>query len=224
MSERRFTDQEVALILQRASHLETKAEESHAGRGLALSDLQQIATEVGIAPSLLSQAIADTDASRGAAPAGILGPSGVAKAVRVVASKMPTEDVRSLVRTVDSLADVQGTVSEALGEVRWTGRSRFRGTQVAIAHEGEETVVRVEERLTQRARRVAHMVPGSVGAALGVSVAGAAGLAGAGFLGLAVAGVVSGFGIGRLVWRRLCAASHQRVKTLSDALAGEGAP
>lgn len=50
-SDRRYTDQEVALVLAKASELEEgRALTSTSGRGLTLRELHEIAKEVGLSP------------------------------------------------------------------------------------------------------------------------------------------------------------------------------
>ena len=55
MSERQFDESEIGLILQRASELQAGAV-SGDGHGLTLSDIQRLATEVGIDPIMVERA------------------------------------------------------------------------------------------------------------------------------------------------------------------------
>lgn len=223
MTERRFTDQEVALVLQRASKLEAEteagAEGSVGARGLTMRDLEQIAGEVGIAPALVQRAVSDMDARRGAGGrGGILGPAGVAKMIDVVPRPLDREQMLSLVRAADDALDLPGSVTEALGEVRWSGRDRFQATQVAFATGEQETVIRVQHRYTGRAKRVAHFVPSALALMLGSSLVGGTGLVGAGVVAVAVGSGVVGLGVGRLVWRALCDRARRRAAGLLDML------
>lgn len=218
MSERRFTDQEVAKVLQRASSLEVETGETPRARGLTLTDLKEIAGEVGIAPGLVDRAVAELASTRLSAPRGLLGPPGVAKAIHALGGPVDRERTLEMIRVVDGAAELQGTVTEALGEVRWTGRDRFHSAQVAVSPEADETVLRVEERFVPRVRRIATLLPTAWGAMLGVGLGGPAGLLGLPLLAAAVAGGAVGFGVGRVFWRALCARSQARVDALMQRL------
>src|SRR5512145_1808032 len=84
MSERRYTDDEVAEIFARASEVERAAPRRLASsEGLTLSDLEQIGREAGLAPESIAHAARDLDRARQPAPAArFLGlPLGVARTV-----------------------------------------------------------------------------------------------------------------------------------------------
>lgn len=81
MDERRYTQDEVAAIFERASETEAKLPSTGAGAGLTLAELQGIAKEVGISPQSVSQAAKSLElAPRPAPVARFLGvPIGVAR-------------------------------------------------------------------------------------------------------------------------------------------------
>lgn len=75
MAERRYDEDEVARILEVATEARSSAPvRADPGRGLTLSELQEIAEEVGISGELVARAAARLDAG---APAGREGPLGV---------------------------------------------------------------------------------------------------------------------------------------------------
>jgi hypothetical protein len=53
---RRFDDREIALILERAGHLQESTQANPGNEGLTLAQLQEIARDVGIAPEHVAQA------------------------------------------------------------------------------------------------------------------------------------------------------------------------
>ena len=59
---RRFTDQEVALVLRKAAEID-EAEGSEP-KGLSIADLRQIAREVGLSPGAIDRAVAALDKRR----------------------------------------------------------------------------------------------------------------------------------------------------------------
>lgn len=123
---RRFTDQEVALVLRRASELDEAGPSEASGGGLSLEDLRDIAREVGISPQAIAR----------------------------------------VVRIVDERADSAGSVTEALGSVRWTGSDRLRSTRVSITPAKGETVIEVVEKAEPRLRRIFYFVPAAWGVML----------------------------------------------------------
>src|SRR5687767_11432039 len=61
-SRRRYSDDEVALIIQRASELQqADAAAREPGSGLSLTELEEVALEAGLDPALVRRAAADVD-------------------------------------------------------------------------------------------------------------------------------------------------------------------
>jgi len=224
MTERRFTDREIGLILRRAVELEETSPASGVptARGLTLGELQEIAREAGIDPALVGRAAQEMETRHGLEPGDILGPSGVKREVTTVPGKLDREAVGRLMRIVDEEVEAQGTAVEALGGVRWTSNTRFLSTQVSVEPSGDDTLLRVEERYSNSVRGPLHGVPASWGLAFGLPI-------GLDALGLAVPLViilcavlaVIGWGVGDLVWRAISAGSRRRVRALTERLTEE---
>ena len=224
MTERRFSDKEVALVLRRAIELEETSPSSDlpAARGLTLRELQDVAREAGIDTSLVTRAVAELSERPDREPFSVFGPSTVKKEVRVIPGEASREDMGELMRVVDAEVSAQGTVVEALGAVRWTGNGRFLNTQVSVEPGEGETFLRVEERYSDQVRGPLHGVPTAWGLIIGFAV-GLEGLSLALPVALVVAVVlgVLGWGIGDLVWRGVAATSGPRVARLADHLTAE---
>lgn len=214
---RRFTDREVALVLKRASEIE-EVDGSGAGGGLSLDDLKEIAREVGISESAISQAVSGLAQRRGSLP-GPWGAPLARRAVHAVQGELNTDAIAKLIRRVDEETDSAGSVSEALGSVRWTGADRFRSTRISITPANGETTIQVEEKAVPRMRRIFNLVPGAWAAILAMPVITSAGglstAQGAMLVGLSVA---AGIGVGRAVWNLMSASSARRVERLAAAL------
>jgi len=224
MTDRRFTDRQIGLILKRAVELE---EDSPAGalpsaRGLTLGELQEIAREAGIDPAMVGRAVAEMDGKRGLEAPSFWGPSGVKREVRTLPGDLSREGVGELMRVVDQEVEAQGTVVEALGGVRWTSNTRFLSTQVSVEPSGEDTLLRVEERYSDTVRGPLHGVPAGWGGMMGL-------LVGIEQFSLAVPllivfiaiSAMVGWGVGDLIWRGLSSGSKKRVSALSERLSGE---
>lgn len=223
MTERRFTDRDVALILRRAVELDRRSPGESAARGLSAEDLRGIAAEVGIDPAMVTRAIAELQSRRGLDGAALLGPALVSREVRAVPTAADRDGLARLVRIVDQEIPAQGTVGEALGSVRWTAPGRLLSHQVSLEPSGEETIIRVEERYADRLRAILHGLPAAYGAMFGLAIGLEAigGLA-AGVLAPLGLGAV-GWGLGGLIWRIVSARSQARVHALAERLSAEAA-
>ncbi len=220
MSQRRFTDRDVALILRRAVELDKDAPQESSVRGLTLRDLQEIASEVGIDPASVTRAVEELEGRRGPGSVSYLGPAPVNRQIRALPGELTREVLGELVRIVDRTVPAHGTITEALGSVRWSAQGRILSRQVSLEPSQEETLIRVEERFTDRFRGALHAIPAVYGAAfgwlIGLDVGGAGAAA---ILGALVA--VGGFTGARVVWNMVCKSSWGRVRALADQLAGE---
>jgi hypothetical protein len=218
---RRFTDREFALVLRAATEIEESEGSGTGGGGLSLADLREIAREVGISPEAVDRAVASLDRG-GRAANDWAGAPLVRKAVRAVPGVADRDTLARLVRIVDEATDATGTISEALGSVRWTSSDRFRSTLVSLTPGETETTVQVVEKAVPRLRRIFHLLPAAWGVMIATAVLASAGLGP--LAGAAVAGgaMLGGAGIGRLVWGRLSAESATRVERLADTLAQAG--
>jgi hypothetical protein len=224
MTERRFTDDEVARILRRAAELDRREVDeggsAEVARGLSLAELQEVAAEVGIAPATIARAALELERpdATGLREA-VMGGSPVAQMTNVVPRPLTPAEMARVVQVVDEVMPDQGSVTEALGSVRWLSRGRFLSRKVVLQPTDAETRIQVQERYTGRARGASHFMPLSYGLGIGLVIgADVIGGAGAG-ISLSVLGAVGGWGIGRAIWAGLRAASARRVRRASDAIA-----
>lgn len=219
--DRRYTDREVALILRRAAELEDRAGTDVEARGLSLAELEQVAADVGIDIGRIRRAALELEDGRRFRPSLSLGSPPSRTAVRGVEAALADESLRALVRAIDDHVDAPGTVTEALGTVRWTARDRWLTTQVAVAPGSAGTTVKVHERIDPRLRGLLHVVPTAWGAMAGLVIAGSVGIAllpGAAVLaGCALVGTAAGRG----VWEILSERSQRRVDELAGDLAAD---
>ncbi len=215
---RRFTDREVAMILRRASEIDDQDGRSEGG-GLALSDLRDIAREVGISPTAIERAVGDLE--RRGLPAFLVGAPLVQKAVYAVAGELDQAAIARLIGVVDERASGTGSVTEALGAVRWTSFDRFSSTQVSVTPQDGATQIRVVEKYRPRLRRVVQLLPAAWGAMLAAPVLASIQPGPALFAGLLAGGVAVGVGAGRLAWSVLSARSERSVTALARELARE---
>ena len=214
---RRFTDREVALVLKRASEIDERSDARSGSGGLSLNDLTEIAAEVGISNDALRRAVATLDQRRaGASP--WEGAPLVRRAVRAVPGELGEADVAELMRRVDASAEGAGSITEALGSVRWSASDRFVGTQVTVTPRDGQTTIEVAEKTPARLRRVVHFIPAVWGLVGALPLLEATG----GSLPTIAAGglaVLLGGAIGRGVFSFLSNRSERRVRALTAELA-----
>jgi hypothetical protein len=206
VAERRYTDRDVALILRRAAEIDRKSTPDAPVRGLSVGELQEIAGEVGINPEAVTRAAAEFEGRRGLEPATLLGPG---------------QSLGELVRTVDQQISAQGSVSEALGSVRWSSSGRFLRHQVSFEPSRDETIVRVEERYEGQVRTMIHAIPTAYAAMIGL-VLGIEGIGGAvpGVL-LALFFAALAWVVGGFIWGGVSRRSGRRAHELADTLVAE---
>lgn len=222
MTDRRFTDKEVAIILRRASDLEKRSPSSPSSRarGLTLEDLKEIAAEAGIDPELVTRAVTEMESPRGLKEGSLLtGPGTVRREVRAVPRELTREELAELFRVVDAEVNDQGAVAEALGNFRWSSNGRFLNTQVSLDPGGGETLVRVEERFSDVIRGALHGVPASYGFIF--SLAWVLESLSLGVLPetlIVLASTTASWSLGGAIWRFVSSRSKARVQRLAERL------
>lgn len=148
---RRYADTETAAILKRAAELQGTAEPPTSP---TLTDLQQIAGEVGIEPRYVRQAAAELALpSRGG---GIAGAADALALQRVVSGELPAPAFDALIEAIRDATGTAGQVS-ALGRgFTWTSGvaghpAPSRALTVTVTAVDGRTVIRADESLAQAA-------------------------------------------------------------------------
>ncbi len=205
MTERRYSEEEVAAIFERAAEAQqTARRQLPPGEGMTLADLQAIGSEVGIPPELVSQAARSIDRAGRASSRRFLGlPLGVGRTIdlghplsdgeweRLVVDLRETFDARGAVRVDGSFRQWTNGNLQALVEPTSTGH------RVRLQTVKGDARAMISGGLGLLGFAAAVLIAGAVGGNLGGQVAGSAFLSTIG-LGL--------FGIGALRlpgWARL---------------------
>ena len=153
--ERRFNEEEVALIIKRAAELQqTEQTEKDPGNALSLTDVEQIAREAGIDPKLIRQAALGLDQpSTTIRPNPWVGAPTRIVFERVVDGEIPIEEFEPLIADVRRTFGDNGVPSVLGRSLAWSssmrGRRRAQGRQidVSVVPRGGVTTIRVEEEL-----------------------------------------------------------------------------
>jgi len=170
--DRRFSEEEVALIIKRAAELQqTEEAAEEPGHSMTLSEVEQIAKEAGIDPLLIRRAAHGLDR-----PAVTNRPSPWTGApTRLVFEssvdgEIPVEEFEPLVNEIRRTFGENGVPSVLGRTLAWTstahgGRHRAKGRHidVSVASRGGVTTIRVEEELRHLAGGLFGGIVGGVG-------------------------------------------------------------
>jgi hypothetical protein len=217
---RRYTDEEVALILRKAAQFDAGSAAPEAGDGLSLAEIERIAREVGIAPDMVARAAAllGTDAPSMAAK--IFGGPANFRAEHEASGEIPRERYGDVVEVIRRVLDRPGRTSEVLGSLEW--KSVGETTQVTVVVRPTAGRTRVQVLADRGGSAVlAYLAPG-FGAILGGLITGATfepGLAG----GLLIMGtaVGAGFLAARTIWAAATRRFRRKFASLTDAVTAE---
>lgn len=223
-TDHRFTDREVALLLQRAAEIEAQRADAPAPQGMSLQQLREIATEVGISPEVFAEAVTAVQAGAKPAQRDLLGAPLTYKAARGVDGHLDEAAMERLTRVLEEAMDQSGTLTDALGTVRWTSLTpdqRFDPTtQVSLVPKRDETQILVVRRHPAAMRAFLHILPPIWSGALFIVIAkggfhAADSVLAIGFALFALIGV----GIGHSIWQLIGERSAQKVREVADTLA-----
>lgn len=139
--ERRYTDQEVALILRRA--MERQDDGTERGDGLALRDVREIAREIGVDPELVNEVAGQLPLAGGGAEGRWLGePMRYELRLSHDAPSTP-EQLQDLMMQVRSIMQQQGQVQEVLGALEWKAGTDLDQVAVTARVRGDRTTVQI---------------------------------------------------------------------------------
>ena len=208
--ERRFTDQEMALILKRASERQASGDEA----AHSLQSIQDIARQVGIDPQLVADAAATLDTSRRFS---LLGAPSAYRISRPVGANGATGaiDQAKLLATIRDHMPVAGEARVIGDGMEWHAGPADNKTVVAVSPSEHGTQLRVDVR-QHGPKAMAYLGGSMVGVIAGVvavalwSVPGVA--VGAAAFGASWAGT-------RAIWNRYAKRRDERMRALSDAVA-----
>jgi hypothetical protein len=216
VGERRYTEEELALILNRAAERQEGVQASTPRYTLA--DIQEIAAGAGIGPDHVASIAASLSDARPPRGGSVLGAPHRFRFEDSIEGEVADDVVGELFDVVRRTLGVQGEVTEALGTVEWKGQDVFGWSYVTVARRGGRTTLGV---LSVRADAAAVTVTlGGTGAFLGSLALGsaavslvsvAAPVAAAAGIGVAMAGA---WAATRAWWRR----HARRVVAQTEAL------
>lgn len=179
-AERKFNDEEVALIIKRAAELQqTQQVSEDPAHALSLSEVEEIAKEAGIDPKLIRRAALTLDhTSEVTRPSPWVGAPTRLVFERVVDGEITSDAYEPLVNEIRRTFGDNGVPSVLGKTLAWTstsagGRRNSRGRQIdiSIMSRGGVTTIRVEEELRNTAGALfGGLVGGGGGGSTGITV------------------------------------------------------
>jgi len=178
--DRKFNDEEVALIIKRAAELQqTQQDEQEPSNAMTLTEVEEIAREAGIDPKLIRQAAHGLER-----PAEITRPSPWLGAPtrlvfeRVIDGEVPVDDFEPIINEIRRTFGDNGVPSVLGKTLAWTssyqgGRRRNNGrmVNVSVVSRSGATTVRVEEEMRNIAGALfGGLVGGGGGGSTGISI------------------------------------------------------
>jgi len=230
VSERTYREDEVAAIFQRAARLER--ERGTAEGALSLREIEAIARDSGIEPTMVRQAARELDAGRsGAVSTAIAGAPIRYTAERIVDAEIGAEHHERLTQEIREVLSTSGVGARWVlpGSITSLGRSLilsgFTGTtsvEVNVAPREGKTFIRITADRSQLAGALFGGIIGGVGGGLGANVGwmipyllhlpAAAGLAGAGLV------VLGAYALARTIFGHSARGLDRKLEDLADRL------
>jgi len=213
---RRYSEEEVALILRRAAELDARR---GGGRELTLAEIQEIAREAGIPPDTIVRAARVVERPRADLFTPILGaPTTIVRRAEVPGT-VSEDAYPDLVQVIRDAFERHGRSGHALSGIEWTAADGFGGFTVAVRPAGGDST-----RIDARVRRGDAATVTYLLSAVGWLVAGS--LVGdvlnptttLEFLALIGGGTAGAYATARAVWSRLMGSWQDRVDRLVDRL------
>jgi len=224
---RRYSEEEFALILRKASEIQESPKggaRRGPGAGLTLEEIQSTATEAGMDAQAVSRAAAllgtlEWEEKSGLATA-IFGGPGKYHLDFEVPGRLPPEEMGRILELIRRSAEHQGEASEVLGGVEWKTVGELSAINVNISPRGESTSIQIVGDRSG-AGAVTFTFP-MAGAAILVGALGAAfePTSAVGIVSL-VGGILgSGFLFARTMWVASGTRFHRKLSRLMDTLSG----
>jgi hypothetical protein len=220
VGERRFTEEELALILNRAAERQEGVQAS--APRYTLADIQEIAAGAGIAPDHVASVAAALGDERVPRGGGVFGAPYRFRFEESIEGEVADEVIGELFDLVRRTVGLQGEVTDALGTVEWKAQDAFGSTYVTVARRGGRTTIAVLS--TRGDAAVVAWTVGGLGAffgslGIGMALVSTVGLAGP-LAAIAGVGLASGgaWGSTRAAWRRFSRGVVARIESLGSAL------
>lgn len=215
MTERRYDEEEVALILRNAIDPAYRGP-SESSHGLTLAEVKEIAAEVGIDAKVVETAANTLEirSSRTAHP--LLGAPMTYQYEQWVEGRISAEDYADLMLAIRRVMQRHGIVNTDRGELDWRAQGGLGGRYVTVRPSGDRTLVRVMGNFRDGALGL-FMGAGTMSGIVALALLKSAGLLAVLGLGAAPLVVLAGYLPARLLWQWLARSENrQLIETLQE--------
>jgi hypothetical protein len=214
--ERTYGDQEVGLILRKATEMQSDGEVR--AEGLSLSALRDIAREIGLDPDLVSEAARQLPSTSAGALTRFFGGGTLHDIHLVHDAPLSPEQLQELTMAIRSAMQHQGQTQEVMGSLEWkTTAAEVSPVAVTANTHGGHTTVHI---IADRGGAAVLTGLGSIG--LGVFAGVIAGLiiepGVAGEVALMGGGFAGGVTLARSIWRRNTRVFLEKLARLTEAI------
>jgi hypothetical protein len=216
--ERHYTEEEFAVILRTASEVpeDPKNRTPMTPRsGLTLSEIQEIASEVGIDPCRVSRAAALLPVEESSPLMKLVGGGPRYRMGDTVRGSIPIKDLGRIIEIARQTAGIPGETREVLGGLEWTGSTAATGYGASVTPRGDQTHLQVWANHTDTMAGIYGGVGmgtlGVIAVTLGKLVFGESD---AGILASLLSGIPPAFLVARTVWRRSTRKLRERLHDL----------
>jgi hypothetical protein len=222
---RRYSEEEVGLILRRATEMQRAEPTAPDPAGLTLAELEEIAAEAGIDPGMLRQAASELNVQQPATLGSRIAGAPVAVAIeRVIAGEMPVERLEELVPTIVASTPGRGTASAVGRSLTWSSQegSNLTEQQVLVSSQGGQTLIRVEQSYSGLAAGWFGGIIGGVGGGVGFGVGGALSATlglGAGLVAFPLTAIAGSYFLARSIYASQVRSRQGAARALLDKLA-----
>lgn len=143
MTERRYSDEEVALILREASEVQEGGRRAGTESGLTLAQLKEIAGEVGLDPSSVESAALRLIHHRAGGKVPFFGTPVTPEFEREILGKLDEDDLAELVTTIRKVLGRRGVTGTELGTFEWKAADPVGARYVSLNEREGKTRLRV---------------------------------------------------------------------------------
>jgi len=143
---RRYSEEEFALILRKASEIQLSGGNQSAMTGtggLTLEEIRSIATEAGIDPEAVTRAASILGALEWEEKAGLAAAIFGGPSKCEIPGRLPPEEMGRILEQIRRAAEHQGEASEVLGGVEWKTVGELSAISVNISPRGDSTSVQI---------------------------------------------------------------------------------
>lgn len=224
--ERRYSEDEFALVLRMASEVEDVPDPGSDRipdeGGFTLSQIREIAAEVGIDPERVSRAAALLPSAEESVWARLLGGHPRHRLQHSVSGEVAEKDLVRIIEVARNSLGVQGETREVLGALEWKGSNNVTGYSVsATPREGATTIQVSADRTESMMGIYGGVGMGVLGIVALTSVKLVFGETDAGIVAGLLTGIPPGLLAARALWKKSTKKWRRRLLQLMDALAEE---